>query len=149
MLKAKIDNNVVSVKIIDSNYNDYAKEVIIMEGTHKGRYAIVENDNIIIDTYKQLVELCKLDIENIEDLKEHHFIELMNSQLTYDIIKNFSKRYTLTNSEYYKLLSNLHYEHCKSIEEVKEIILIDSIEKSINNIKSSFTSVKNKALKQV
>lgn len=149
MFKANIYNQIVTVKIIDNNYNNHAKEVQILEGIHKGRYAIVNNDDIIIDTYKQLVELCKLDIENIEDLKEHHFMELINSQLTYDIIQDFSKRYTLTNGEYYKLLNHFHYEHCKSIEEVKESILTDSIEKSINNIKSSFTSVKNKALKEV
>jgi hypothetical protein len=148
MFKANINNQIVTVKIIDTNYNNHAKEVIIMEGIHKGRYAIVENNDIIIDSYKQLVELCKQDIENIEDLNEHYFTELI-SQSTHDIIKEFSKRYTLTNGEYYKLLNHFHYEHCKSIEEVKEIILTDSIEKSINNIKSSFTSVKNKALKEV
>lgn len=148
MLKAMIDNKIVKVKIIDNNYNDDSKEVQILEGTHKDKYAIINNNDIIIDSYKQLVKLCKLDIVNIEDIKEHHFAELISNS-TYNTIKKFSRKCNLSKSDYYKLLEYYKYESCSNIDEIKESLLIDSIESNFNGIKASFTSIKNKALKEV
>lgn len=148
MLKAMIDNKIVKVKIIDNNYNDDSKEVQILEGTHKDKYAIINNNDIIIDTYKDLVKLCKLDIVNIEEIQEHHFAELISNS-TYNTIKKFSQKCNLSKSDYYKLLEYYKYESCSNIDEVKEALLIDSIESNLNSIKSSFTSIKNKALKEV
>lgn len=48
-MKAKINNNILEVRIINSNYNDHAKEIEILEGTFKGVYAIVENNDFIIE----------------------------------------------------------------------------------------------------
>ncbi len=144
---ANINNQMVSVKIIDNNYNDHAKEVQILEGTHKGQYAIVEDKDIIINTYKQLVELCDLDCKD-KDLSDSNFTEFI-SPATEKFIISFANKYTLTNNEYYKLLTHIAYENCRSIEDVKLNILMNSIENSLYNIKSSFTSVKNKALKEV
>lgn len=144
---ANINNQIVSVKIIDNNYNDHAKEVQILEGTHKGQYAIVEDKDIIINTYKQLVELCDLDCKD-KDLSDSNFTEFI-SPSTEKFIISFADKYTLTNNEYYKLLTHVSYQNCRSIEDVKLNILMNSIENSLYNIKSSFTSVKNKALKEV
>lgn len=147
-MKAKIDNKILKVKVIDPNYNDHAKEVQILEGIHKGRLSIIENNDMIIDTYKDLIELCKADITNLKDLEEHHISELISTS-TSNTIKQFSFKYRLTKKEYYKLLNNCSYENCTTIQDMTEYILIDSLEYSVNNIKSSFTSVKNKALKEV
>lgn len=147
-MKAKIDNKILKVKVIDPNYNDHAKEVQILEGIHKGRLSIIENNDMIIDTYKDLIELCKADITNLKDLEEHHISELISTS-TSNTIKQFSFKYRLTKKEYYKLLNNCSYENCTTIQDMTEYILIDSLEYSVNNIKSSFTSVKNKALNEV
>lgn len=48
-MKAMINNQVLDVRMINSNYNDHAKEVEIIEGTFKGNYCIVENHDFIVE----------------------------------------------------------------------------------------------------
>jgi DNA-binding transcriptional regulator YhcF (GntR family) len=46
-MKAKIDNKILNVRIINANYNEYAVECEILEGNFKGAYTIVENTDLI------------------------------------------------------------------------------------------------------
>lgn len=46
-IKAKVDNNVVAVKVIDPNYSDHAIEVQMEEGIFKGAYCIVKKEDIV------------------------------------------------------------------------------------------------------
>jgi hypothetical protein len=48
-MRAKIDNTIVEVEVIKKKYNDYAAEVVIKEGNHKGCYAIVNHKDLIND----------------------------------------------------------------------------------------------------
>ncbi|EGT3606756.1 hypothetical protein FKF97_10155 [Clostridium perfringens] len=146
---ALINNKELKVKIIDNNYNNHASEVEILEGVWLGRRVIVENKNLTIikvKTYKELINFIKNSIGNI-DLSENHFCEFIDNYI-YNVIKNFSKDYTLSNTEYYNLLHTSDYGECKSKEEVKTYIMIDSIQSTLQGIKSSFTSVKRKVLIQ-
>lgn len=49
-IKAKINNKILSVKIVDNKYNNHAKEVVILEGAFQGKYTIVENSDFIRET---------------------------------------------------------------------------------------------------
>jgi len=46
-MKARIDNRIEEVEIIDANYNDYAVEVKTIGGKFDGVYAIVEKQDLI------------------------------------------------------------------------------------------------------
>lgn len=48
-MKVKIDNKIIKVKIINANYNENSKEIELLEGTFKGKYAIVNNKDFIIE----------------------------------------------------------------------------------------------------
>lgn len=60
-MKARINNDVVEVKVIDSNYNEHASEVKILSGTFQGKCTIVENEDLIpekpIKTKRFLVQV--------------------------------------------------------------------------------------------
>ena len=45
-MKANIDNKALEVRIINPDYNEHAAEVEILEGPHKGAYAIVEKSDL-------------------------------------------------------------------------------------------------------
>ena len=150
-MKAKIDNNIVTVKMVNANYNDHACEVQILEGTHKGNYTIVENTDIIEDvkTIKQLETLVRNDIKDFtaEELDNYNLVELISTN-TYNLIKEFSSKYNVSNREY-TLLNDVYYGTYASsdtIEDVKTNILLDAIESRLNGDKTSFTSIKKKAL---
>ena len=147
-VKARINNKIVDVEIIDGNYNDHAKEVKVLNGTFKGKYTIVENNDFIVDTYSQLVNICKADIEDLNDLENNHMTDLI-SLSTYNFIKNMANKYTLSKSNYYNIVQHPSFENCSNIEEVKTYILIDSLNLSLQGVKSSFTSVKNTILKEL
>lgn len=50
-MKANINNQVLEIEVINSNYNNHASEVKILEGTFTGKKAIVENTDLTIDKY--------------------------------------------------------------------------------------------------
>ncbi len=147
---ALIDNKQVKVQIIDNNYNEHAAEIEILEGTWKGQRVIVEHKDLSITTpktYKQLINIVKNNIGN-EDLEDHHFGEFIDN-ITYDIIQSFASNYELTDKDYYDLLLNSSYDSCKDKNQVKTYIMMDALQESLQNEKSSFTKIKNKALKEV
>lgn len=150
-MKAKIDNNIVTVKMVNANYNDHASEVQILEGTHKGNYTIVENTDIIeeVKTIKQLETLVKNDIKDFtgEELDNYNLVELISSN-TYNLAKESSNTYKLSNREFTLLIDNNYGEYSSSdtIEDVKTNILLDVIESRLNGDKASFTSIKKRAL---
>ncbi|MBM7836302.1 hypothetical protein [Clostridium sardiniense] len=145
-MRAKINNEILKVKVIDPEYNNYAKEVVILEGNWKGYRAIVENKDIIeLNTYSKLVKFIKGFIDT-EELEDYHFCELIDNDI-YNIIKEFASQYNITNSEYYKLIDIYsNYNDCTSIDEVKTNIIIDTIQQTLNGIKSSFTKIKKENL---
>ena len=143
MLKALVDGRYLLVTII-SNYSDDKKEVIIKEGVNKGKYTIVRSENLKVETYKQLLELINSDIKGI-DISNNHITELINES-TYNTIKQFANKYNITDSEYYKLISSYDYENCKTKEDLKIALLLESLNNNISGIKSSFTSVKRNSL---
>ena len=64
MIKAKINNKILKVKIVDTNYNDDSVEVIIQEGTFKGRYAIILKSDIIDNRIESAIEYLENTISN-------------------------------------------------------------------------------------
>jgi len=150
-MKAKIDNKIVTVKMVNANYNDHACEVQIVNGQWKGNYTIVENADIIekVKTINQLEILVRNDLSNVtaEELENCNLVELISTN-TYNLAKEFSSKYNVTNREY-TLLNDAYYgtyASCDTIEDVKINILLDVIESRLNGDKASFTSIKKKAL---
>lgn len=104
-------------------------------------------------TYKKVLELCKKEINNVInndniDLDEHHICELISND-TIEKIEILVNEYSLSNSEYYKLLENYNFEYCTNKEEVKRRILMDSLDNNIRGLKGSFTSVKKEYIKGI
>jgi hypothetical protein len=62
-MKAKIDNKILKVRIINNNYNDHAKEVEILEGTFMGVYTIVKNKDFIEDKKEYRYYLQRTETE--------------------------------------------------------------------------------------
>lgn len=64
-MKAKIDNKVLGVKVINMNYNESSAEVVITEGNHKGCHAIVRHKDLIKDSIPVISNLsfdqCDID----------------------------------------------------------------------------------------
>ncbi|WP_346938135.1 hypothetical protein [uncultured Clostridium sp.] len=147
-MKAKIDNKIVTIKMVNANYNESSAEVELLEGTFQGRRAIVNKCDIIeeIKTIKQLETLVRNNID-IAELENYNIVELLDSNI-YSQVKQLANNYNLSNSEY-KLLKDEHcgkYNYCYSIEDMKTNILLDVIESKLNNEKVSFTSIKKRAL---
>lgn len=46
-MKAKIDNKVTGIVVINENYNEHAVEAKITDGIHAGMYCIVEKKDLI------------------------------------------------------------------------------------------------------
>jgi len=101
-MKAKIDNNILEVKVINSNYNDHAKEVEILEGIFKGVYAIVENHDFIIEQptnknfryYVQRSEQCEnkrktATIKKCETLEESKQIKARHDKSNHSNIYSY------------------------------------------------------------
>lgn len=145
-MRTKINDEILKVKVIDPEYNNYAKEVVILEGNWKGYRVIVKNEDLIeLNTYSKLVKFVEGFIDT-KELEDHHFCELINNDI-YNIIREFSSQYNITNSEYYKLIDIYsNYNDCTSVEEVKISIMIDTIQETLNGIKSSFTKIKKENL---
>lgn len=147
-MKAKIDSNIVTVKMVNANYNDHACEVQILEGSHKGNYTIVENIDIIeeIKTISQLEKLVRSQI-SLAELDNYNLVELISTN-TYNLVQEFAYKYNVSNREY-TLLNDVYYGTYASsdtIDDVKTNILLDVIESRLNGDKTSFTSIKKKAL---
>lgn len=63
-MKARIDNMVLEVDIIKMEYNEYAAEVVIKEGNHKGFYAIVNHEDLIEKSKSIEIPRRKLSFNN-------------------------------------------------------------------------------------
>ncbi|MBS5307745.1 hypothetical protein [Clostridium sp.] len=148
---ANINNQIVSVKIIDNNYNDHAKEVQILEGAHEGRYAIVEDKDIIeqkeVKTLKSLIKLVANNIKNKEELEDNLFIELVSYDIM-EVVEDFSEKIQLSKKDFYTL-TNMYgvYNECEGIEEVKLNLVIDFISKQLDGNNITFTEFKKLQLK--
>lgn len=60
-MKAKIDNRVTEVQIINEYYNEHAVEVKIAEGLHKGNFCIVEKKDLVKEKKQK-----KFKMSNVE-----------------------------------------------------------------------------------
>jgi hypothetical protein len=49
-MKAKIDNKVLEVEVINMDYNESSAEVVIKEGNHTGCYTIVRHKDLTKDS---------------------------------------------------------------------------------------------------
>lgn len=147
-MKAKIDNKIVTVKMINANYNDTSAEVELLEGTFQGRRAIVNKCDIIKEV-KTIKDLEKLITNNIDmaELENYNLVELIDTY-TYNLVKEFSNNYKLSNREYQLLIDENYgkYSSCNTTEDVKVNIVLDVIECRMDNNKATFTSIKKKAL---
>jgi hypothetical protein len=75
-MKANINNQVLTIEVINSNYNNHASEVKILEGTFSGKCAIVENSDLITDKYTVSFKAEKYESENSYEKT----LELSNNQ---------------------------------------------------------------------
>lgn len=65
-MKAKIDNKVLEVEVIMMNYNEASAEVVIKEGNHTGRYAIVRHEDLIKDSVPVKAVKSKLSFDQCD-----------------------------------------------------------------------------------
>jgi len=62
-MKAKVDNRVVLVQIVNENYNEHAVEAVIQEGSHKGIYTIIEKHDLLDEKQPKKLKYKMLDVE--------------------------------------------------------------------------------------
>ncbi|WP_252225345.1 MULTISPECIES: hypothetical protein [unclassified Clostridium] len=152
-MKAKIDNKVLRVEMVDSNYNDHASEVRIIEGTFNGRLCIVENTDLIVPptlTLAQLVKLAKNSIEDLNDLEEHYFTELISQEILDTIQYNVSNLVKLSYNDMEEFKYNWYREEYRDIEYVKNTILSDTIEARLNgDIKRTLAQTRKMMLAEI
>lgn len=63
-MKANINNQILEVEVINSNYNNHSVEVKILEGTFSGKCTIVENSDLVADKYIVSFKANKYESEN-------------------------------------------------------------------------------------
>lgn len=152
-MKAKIDNKVLRVEMVDNNYNDHASEVRILDGTFAGRLCIVENTDLIVPptlTLAQLVKLAKNSIEDLNDLEEHYFTELISQEILETIEYNVSNLVKLSYNDSEEFKYNYYREEYRDIEYVRNSILSDTIEARLNgDIKRTLAQTRKMMLAEI
>lgn len=135
-MKAKIDDNVWSVKIIDSNYDDDKIEVKILDGQFQGKNCIINKSDLITKGIKSKIEIHS-HVPSTYD-KEYEDDERYSSVILYSTDKevlyslsryiedNISETtldfdYIETEDKFYTLSSGLEYEHGYMTEIKKDI----------------------------
>ncbi|OSA95764.1 UNVERIFIED_ORG: hypothetical protein B2H93_04900 [Clostridium botulinum] len=151
-MKAKINNKVLRVEMVDNNYNNHASEVRVMEGTFKGRLCIVENTDLIVPptlTLAQLVKLAKNSIEYLNDLEEHYFTELISQEVLETIQYNVNNLVKLSYNDSEEFKYNYYREEYRDIEYVKNTILCDTIEARLNGEKRTLAQTRKMMLNEI
>lgn len=77
-----IDNKEIKCEIINNSYNDYAKEVKIIEGVHTGRFTIVENEDILFVDEELKTDLHLDKKTAFKTLVMNNDIEVINIDIT-------------------------------------------------------------------
>lgn len=81
-MKAVIDNKILEVEIIKKKYNEYSAEVVIKEGIHTGRYAIVRHKDLIKDP--KPVEASKINLSfDQSDIEYRRTTDMFMGEYTY------------------------------------------------------------------
>lgn len=131
---ANIDGKQTLVKVINNNYNNHAKEVKILEGSHTGIYTIVENKDIEPVKVKFTAKVC-YDTTRSEEFDGSKWVNkitgrFFNITITSDSITScndlLDSLESCINSEY----NNLYFARCGEVEVTKngKYELCDTIE---------------------
>jgi hypothetical protein len=143
-MKAKINNQILRVQIMNDSYNDHAVEVKILEGTFKDKCTIVEKADLITPaklTLNQLVKLVKSEI-NISDLEQNILEELVTVDAMETIQYNVNFLVSLNNKEYETFKYSTYAEEYNNIEYTKLSILTKTIEAIIDGEKRTIAQTK-------
>ena len=125
-MKAKIDNNVWNIKIVDSNYDVDRVEVKILEGQFKGKNCIINKSDLVTKGIKSKIVIYShvpsaYDKEYADD---ERFLSVMLYATDEEILINLAE-YIENNvsettldfdciekeGEFYTISSGLEYEH--------------------------------------
>lgn len=97
-------------------------------------------------TVNQLVKLIAANT-NKEDLQEDLFVELVSYDIM-KVVKDFSKRLSLTDKEYYTLIDVYGvYNYCNSKDDVRFNLLVDVITEQLDGNKINYTNFKKLQVK--
>lgn len=149
-MKAMINNQLLTVEIKDNNYNDHAVEVVILEGTFKGKYTIVEKKDLVKPSIAKIMKVAKAEIikENLtsEDLENHSICELLQDTCN-EIESAYNELVTISNKEW-SIMDSIYCEY-DTIEDAKRGILYTVIENEVCGIHKTIKQVKDEVIKNI
>lgn len=131
-MKAKINNQILRVQIINNNYNDHAVEVKILEGTFSGKCAIVEKADLITSKYTLKAECKKYESEDSYErsLDNSNYYRTLDFDLSVKSEDKETAEYIFDEIASYMELELKEYDfqfaRCTSYGEIEDKLYLDT-----------------------